>query len=258
MADDPKPGVATDELDPVDDVDEIDSADDAGDEGDPPEPGEGAEDGAEPVEGEEGDGESPPAPAKRSASDTIRELRARAQRAERERDEERQRRAAPRMPDPAEQARQAEERRQRIALMSPDERTDFLLQEQREQFNRQLGGMQYQTADAIDQGAFDRLCERRAITEELRDTVEATLALWRTQGNNPKREVVLKYILGERALERAARAKGKQTRRADAQRQRQTVPARGGRGSDVAPAGRGAGRSDLQKRIDSYDADGMI
>jgi len=260
MADDPKPGTATDDLEP-DELDEIDTEAEAGDE-------DGAEPAAEPDAAEpdeidpdlvEVDQVSAPAKTESKAARTIRQLRERAQKAERERDDYLRRQAAPRAPDPMEQARIQEERRQRLALMDPEQRTEFLLNEQREQFNARIGGMQFQTADAIDQAKFDRLCDRNPVAEKYRERVEETLQEWRrNNGSNPGRAEVLRWILGDEALKRGPAAATRQRNGAEARRARQTVPARGGRGSDVTAPGRGGTANALQKRIDEYDRDGMI
>lgn len=260
MADDPKPGVATDDLELGDDAE---LEDDLGDEAEPDEEApEGDEAPKDEASGDDepagGEGDEPaPQPLSRAAR-RIQSLTKTQAELRREVEDLKRRQAAPAPVSPADQARVAEERRQRLALMDPDQRTEFLLEEQRQQFGGAIRQTQFQMADTADQNRFDRMCDRKPHFDAIRDDVEALLQQSRANGQNPTREGLAYYLIGKRADERAARSKGKQTRRADAQRQRQTVPARGGRGSDVAPAGRGAGRSDLQKRIDSYDADGMI
>jgi hypothetical protein len=259
MADDPKPGAAMDDLELDDELDPEAESDSADPDAEPPELDPEADPDAEPPEPEADSDAEPPAKPISRAARRIQSLTQTQAELRRELDDLKRRQGSPQPVSAAEQARMAEERRQRLALMDPDQRTDFLLAEQQQQFSGAIRQTQLQGADMADQSKFDRMCDRKPHFDAIRDEVETLLAQSRQNGQNPTRESLAYYLIGKRADERAARARGKQTRRADVQRQRQTVQPRGGRGSDVAAPGRDNGsRNALQKRIDGYDADGQI
>jgi len=108
-------------------------------------------------------------------------------------------------------------------MMDPDQRVDYLLNEQRQQFGNELAQIRFQTADSADRTAFDGLCARNPVASKLRDNVESYLADMRRNGTNAPRETVLKYVIGDRALANAGRATGKARRTAEDNRSRQAA-----------------------------------
>lgn len=96
--------------------------------------------------------------------------------------------------------------RERIALMSPEEKTDYLLNKQKQEFDGRFGALQFQMQDNADRIAFDSLCARDAALASVRDEVEAQLAEFRRQGQaGPSRENLATWFIGKRARERAAK-----------------------------------------------------
>lgn len=136
-----------------------------------------------------------------------------------------------------EQLRLAEQQeRDRLALMSPEERFDYRLTQQEERHRRDLAQVRFETADAADKTAFDQLCARNPQAARLKDRVEQALAAERAKGFTYPRETVLKFVIGESVLKSAPRAQNRQQREASEQRQRQQ--ARPGQGrSDVNQGG---------------------
>lgn len=122
------------------------------------------------------------------------------------------------------QADEAREQEQ-LALMPPEQQMQYLLKKQEQKFGNEILRLRFETADANDKAAFETVCARNSAAAAVRKQVEEVLANERRGGSNPKREVVLRYILGDLALERAARAAGKQTRNGQAKRQAETVRA---------------------------------
>jgi hypothetical protein len=124
---------------------------------------------------------------------------------------------------PTQPAETAAQRAERLAMMDPDQRVDYLLNEQRQQFGNELAQIRFQTADSADRTAFDGLCARNPVASKLRDNVESYLADMRRNGTNAPRETVLKYVIGDRALANAGRATGKARRTAEDNRSRQAA-----------------------------------
>jgi hypothetical protein len=91
--------------------------------------------------------------------------------------------------------------------------------------------------DSADKTAFEGLAARNPVAAKLRDQVEERLAEMRRGGTTAPRETVLRWVIGDRALANAGRAKGKATKRADANRTNQTTRPGSGRG-DTAGEGR--------------------
>ncbi len=176
--------------------------------------------------------------AKRRAKDAEAEsARARAELAEIQR--ERQGRQT------AEQQRLEQER---VALMAPDEKVDYLLKKQEEGFNARFGALQFQQADSADRTAFEGRCSRVPAFDAIRDDVEAALAKARQSGGNPSRETVATYLIGQRAIERASKGgKTKQAARGAQNVSRQTVKAPAGR-SDVRGGQSRSGGTEAQAR----------
>jgi hypothetical protein len=120
---------------------------------------------------------------------------------------------------------------------------------------QRLNLVQFQTYDANDKLAFQTLVVAKPHLGNVAEEVEKVLASERAQGRFPPRETIAYYLLGKRAADRAARAKGKQTRRADADRARQTVRSGRGAASDAAPAGRSRGDTPdaRRKRLENLE-----
>jgi len=136
-------------------------------------------------------------------------------------------------------------------MMDPEDRTNYLLQEQEQRFQQRINAIEFRAQDSADRTAFDGLCARNPVASKLASEVESELARLRSLGNNYSREVVLKYLVGEKALSAQPRAKGKQERDAAARIKRETTRPSGSR-SDVSTDG-GRGGSEAQRRAKRLD-----
>jgi hypothetical protein len=222
---------------PEDDLD----GDDLGDEGDD----QGGED-----EDDQGD-EPPPRRAPTRGENRVQTALRRAEEAERrvrEADEriaalERNTRQPPRESAEAFQAR--------LAAMDPVERLETLRNLDRQEFGQALQNLTFTTQDAADQVQFDALCARNPTAAKLKDEVDRRLADLRKQGQNAPRANILKFVLGERALSKEPRARGRAERDAAARRDRQSARPGSGR-SDAAPDNRRdqTSRSARDKRLE--------
>lgn len=160
----------------------------------------------------------------------TREAQARADRLEREmadlrRDREADRaRVAPESP---------EQEQARLALMTPEERIDYKLDKAARLNQQQLQNMHFQTSDQSDKLSYQTKAATDARYAKYADEVEAKLAEARRTGGNPQREVVLKYLLGEKLL--ASQAKSEtQKKAAAASIKRQTTSPMNGKGDQPA------------------------
>jgi hypothetical protein len=140
----------------------------------------------------------------------------------------------------------AEQRAQRLANMDPDQRTEYLLNEQGRKFQDQLNQIQFQSQDSADRTAFEGMCARNTVAARYKDEVESELQRLRQLGFNSPRETVLKYVIGEKALAGASKAKAKQERTAATNRTRQQ--ARPSSSTSDVPAGNRRGGSEKEQR----------
>lgn len=260
--------MADPEVDELDDdtIEIAEDADDGGLEGDSDaledgavdgQPGEEAVDGGEDnaqrtVDGQK-DGSSQVKLPKRN-QEMIR-LRERAQAAERDRDSFRQRLDTLERQQAGRQTEQeAALERERVALMSPDEKIEHFRQKDRQEFDRRFQMLQFQQADASDKVAFDTLCARNKAYVSVQDRVEELLANERRAGSNPRREVVAKYLIGEMAINRAAQAAGKQRKNGAAAVARQVAKPSGAARSDTGQQTRSpSDRAARAKRLENVE-----
>jgi hypothetical protein len=215
------------------------------------EPEEEAEEGDEPEEQEAG--EQPavaaqPAKPRSAATIAVQEAKRAAKEAKAEAERARQELNELRM---AAQGRQTEEQRrieaERLALMPPEEKFDYLLNKQKQEFDGRYRGLEFQMQDNADRVAFEALCARNPAFEAVREDVERQLMETRRNGGNVAREVAATYFIGKRALERAA--KGSKTKQAakGTQRVAQAAAKPSGGRSDVR-GGERRGGSEAEAR----------
>ena len=121
----------------------------------------------------------------------------------------------------------------KLALMEPEQRQEYRFNKAQQAMERRLAAIQYQTADAMDKGAFAAQAASNPVLKRLAPAVEKKMAELRAQGmqNIPDRSVLAKFLLGEQILERAPKAVERQ--RSEGERR---IAQQRGRG--------GAGRSD--------------
>lgn len=154
-----------------------------------------------------------------------------------------------RLEQPRPQAETPEQRAQRHAMMTPQEvmaetlRDAEMRQAQREQV------FQGQILDVADRTAFQAKSAVDPLYAKWGPKVEGKLAELRARGTNVEREVLLKYLIGEAALERRGSKEG---RREVQQAQRRVQAARtrpGNSGSDTQAQRRGS--QSLEARLEN-------
>ena len=128
------------------------------------------------------------------------------------------------------QQEQQAERQARLELMAPEEKTNFLLNEQEQRFSGALNQLRFETADTKDQTRFEAVCARKPHFAAIADEVEGELQKMRRNGATAPRETIALYLIGKKADERASRGgKAKQAARGAARVQQQKVSAPAGR-----------------------------
>lgn len=145
----------------------------------------------------------------------------------------------------AEQSRKAavvekkEPTTEEMALWSTEQIIDYKLQKATGQFGQTLQQLQWNTAEANDKAAYERLKLSDPRAKKYADEVETRLDNLRKQGQNVDRESLLKFVIGEKVFKGGGKAAAKQKKEGEAQIRRQTTkpPAgasdvRGGRTQD--------------------------
>jgi hypothetical protein len=150
------------------------------------------------------------------------------------------------------QAEQDAAERARLELMSPDERTDYLVSKTRNEVQNEIRQLRFEQSDIADRTRFDGLCSRKPHFADIADDVESELTRLRRQGGNSTRETVALYLIGKRADERAGRAKGKQVKQGKQNIDRQTAKPSGGR-SDIRGGDERRGGNDRTARAKRLD-----
>lgn len=167
-------------------------------------------------------------------------------------------------PDPAEQQRQRQQlEQQRQAEIDQLEAAGnykgmaaAAARHVREDNDARFNHLAAQTRDSSDRSDFRALCAEKPVYAGIRDDVEATIANLRQQGNYiATREQVAKFILGERVVNGAGRARGQQTRRAAEGVARERVRAPSGARSDVRPGTGRRGRNFNDLSVEEMEAD---
>ena len=152
------------------------------------------------------------------------------------------------MTQPRPPSESPEQRAARFALMTPQEQMSETLRESEQRTAVLVQQVQMQSSDAADRAAF----QSRAVVDPLYakwgPKVEGKLAELRARGTNLEREVLLKFMIGEAALERrgstAGKAEVKQAQKRVASQR--TRPASSG--SDTAPQRRQ--QQTLERRLE--------
>lgn len=237
------------EIEP-DEIEEVDAAEEGDEE--TPDEGDGQEDGqgGDEAAGRQADVDAPSQPKK--GNPEFGRLRQRAREAEEVAENTRRELNELRAAAQGRQTREQQElEAQRVALMAPEEKYDYLLKQQETRFEGRFAALQFQQADSGDRVAFQSLCARpndqgKALAS-VADEVEKRLGELRRNGGNTSREVLAKYIIGERAFERAGRVKAKQAKTGAANIARNRVAAPSSRG-DVAGGSRRSGNEVEQRR----------
>lgn len=149
----------------------------------------------------------------------------------------------------AQTAEQARLEAERVALMSPEEKYEHLLNKQKQEQNARFGALEFRMHDAADRSAFASACARVPAYAAIEADVEAALAQARREGNNPLRETVAKYLIGERAVAKAlAGGKTRQAAKGADNIRRNTAKPVQGRSDTAAPRERAGADSAAARR----------
>ena len=133
---------------------------------------------------------------------------------------------------------------ERARLEGPERFTEIVLAQNQRRNDARFHALQNQQFDRDDRAEFRDLCRDSPALARIQPDVEDSIRQMRAQGNyQATREAVAKYILGDRALKRAAGNGGKQRQRGAEQVRRQTV--RTGQGGSDVSANRRRGGDDL-------------
>ena len=118
------------------------------------------------------------------------------------------------------------QRAERLALLSPEDRMQVMLDERLAQHAQQQQHLNNQLLDQSDRAAFQSQAAGNPLLGKLAPEVERRLADLRARGENLPRHIVATFLLGEKVL--AQQGKGKPA--ADARRRAQTARPANGRG----------------------------
>ena len=156
----------------------------------------------------------------------------------------------------AEEARRAAAQRQeresqevyqaRRALMTPEERTADDMAQLRREFAQQRQQDQMTTAALMDKTAYDAKATINPVYAKFKDEVEDRFQDLARRGQPVEREILLKVLLGERALEGAGKS-GPARRQASRRVESQRVAPGSGRGD--APSNRGRAGDTAESRL---------
>ena len=199
--------------------------------------------------GHEGDGQRPDKVAGRAKNDfgrlreERREARERADRLERELAEVRR----AQLGRGAEEARRAED--ERLALMSTEEKLAYYRQQDQRVADQRFSTLQFQLQDERDADRFERLCDRNPAIAAVAEEVDRVLAAERAAGRaGASREIIAKYVIGDRALKNAGRTKGKAVKRAEASKKRETASAGATRSQQTKSDSRGGSEAEQRRK----------
>jgi hypothetical protein len=112
------------------------------------------------------------------------------------------------------------QRAERMALMSPDERTEAIISEALQRNNQQNQQLTARILDQSDKTAFDMRAEQNPLFKKLAHQVEQELVNLRARGQDLPRESIAIYLIGQRVVAQQGKAKPgvKERRRAQESR----------------------------------------
>jgi hypothetical protein len=142
---------------------------------------------------------------------------------------------------------------ERLALMSPEDRIQYTVDKSLQRHAQQQQIITNQLLDQSDRAAFEARAVNNPIAKKLAPEVERRLGELRSRGQNLPRDVVLTYIVGEKALAQMGKGKDKTAVR-ERQRQQQARPANGRGDTSGDRRARRSGDSDvaaLERRLEN-------
>jgi hypothetical protein len=152
-----------------------------------------------------------------------------------------------RPPEPDPRAIQAE--RERLALMDPDQRLEYYRHQDQQRLASLEQRLNFRLEDATDRAAFDALQARNPLAAKYASDVEKLLASERQSGRNVSREVALKFIIGEKVMQKAGSATSKQRKAATGRVQQQTTTPRNPGSMSREDRGAGDDIKTLERRL---------
>jgi len=114
-----------------------------------------------------------------------------------------------RVQQPAPQRETAEQRAARFAVMTPQEQINETLRESEARWEQRMQGFQLQTVEQSDRTAFQAKAAVNPVYAKWAPKVEGKKAELAAKGQMVDRETILKYLIGEAALDRLGSKEGK-------------------------------------------------
>lgn len=115
-----------------------------------------------------------------------------------------------------------QQERERLALMTPEERAEYRITKFERESHVREQQREFRSQNAIDKATYDTKATLNPVYKRYQEEVEERFDKLLREGKATEREVILKFILGERALNGAAgsskKAKASGERRIEAQR----------------------------------------
>lgn len=236
-----------------DDVEDVEDGPEDGDEEDGADAAAEAEDGEEAGEGETEDRapvrrEGAP---RRGASEVIREeKRARKEATAKVEEVTRRAEAAERRAEAAERAanerrttENAAAERERLALMTEDERVSYYREQDKAEHRREMDGVRFQVWDSTDRAEFRELCREDPLVARVKDKVEAEYTRLKGLGRPVEREIIANQEIAKMMRNQRQAAGTRQRNRGAESVRRETARPVRARG-DVAPARSRRGQED--------------
>lgn len=177
----------------------------------------------------------------------IRDLRAETQRLRQELEDEKRQRAVAPGPTAAEIAEQQRQERERVALMSDQERTEYYRSQDRNWFSSQIQQIRFEGAQSHDRARFDALKASDSFARKFSTQVEDMVAAEARQGRFLSREVALDYIVGKSMRGRTKAALPKQKARAEQRIERERGNGGDARGDRAPNRGRQQNEKEARK-----------
>ena len=146
-------------------------------------------------------------------------------------------------------ARQTEQteaqQREMLALMTPEERAEFRIKQMESRYERDRNQDRITTASLMDKTAFDAKATVNPVYARYKDEVESRFQDQLRQGRPVEREILLKVLLGEKALSGASNSKPRKA--AEKRVEGQRVASGSGKGD--SPSNRGKAGETAESRL---------
>lgn len=142
-------------------------------------------------------------------------------------------------------------REEKLGLMDPQERKDFLRDEQLQNMQQTVLLTQLQTQDAIDSNGYYITARSNPVYAKHSSEVEKRLGSERQQGRNWKREQILAQIIGERSLQTKPDKKKKEEAESRVNSARSKPVSGRSNTNSYRPGRSGESFDDLERRLEN-------